>query len=249
MIQTVIIDDTQKARQALVKMLGMYCPEIEIIGSGENVASGIDAIRKYRPQLVFLDIHMPDGTGFDLLQQLGEFDFNVIFTTAHQEYAVQAFRFSALDFLLKPVDPKELVIAVHKAEKLRSTNDLEMRFNAFLNNMDDASSKTKKIVLKTTGKAHIIPVQDIVRCESDSNYTRFCFKNEKELLVSTTLKEYDELLSGCGFYRVHQSHLVNLSYVVSYEYGKGGYVILKDQTSIPVSPMRKERLLQQLETL
>lgn len=249
MISIIIIDDEQKARETVADILKLHCKDVSVVAQAEDVASGIESIALYKPDVVLLDVQMPDGTGFDLLQQLDAIDFKVIFITAFQEYAIKAFKFSALDYIIKPVDPDELSVAINKAEHSLEQENFRLKLNAFLANIDNITKEVKKIVLKTADNIYVINVQDIIRCESNRNYTMFYFDGGEKLLVSKTLKEYDDLLSGYGFFRVHQSHLVNLNYISHYKKGEGGSVSMKDGSSVAVSIRKKERLMKLLDEL
>jgi len=245
MIKVVIIDDEGNARRAIRSLLGYYCPNVHVVGEGEDVQSGILAISKFEPEIVFLDVEMPDGTGFDLLSKIPEIDFAVIFVTAHEHYAIKAIRYSALDYLLKPLQPSELITAVDKAIKLKSDN-LDLKLRTYTENSVQKSRLSRKIVLNTTTNVHIINTDEIVRCESDENYTRIFFLDREKIMVAKTLKEFDELLQDCGFFRIHQSHLINMRFVDSYIKGAGGHALLRNKEKIPVSVRRKEMFLRLL---
>jgi len=243
MIKTVIIDDELNAREAIINILKLYYTGVSVIAQAENVKSGIDIINKYNPDLVLLDVKMPDGTGFDLLKNFNAINFKVIFITAYEEYAIKAFKFSALDYILKPVDPDELITAIKKTEHSLYNKEINLKLNAFLTNIENISKEVKKIVLKTAENIYIVNVKEIVRCKADGNYTQFFFADGKKLLVSKTLKEFYELLGEYNFFRVHQSHLINLNYLDHYEKAYGGFVKMKDNSSVPVSFRKKELLL------
>jgi two-component system LytT family response regulator len=196
---------------------------------------------------VLLDIKMDDGTGFDLLKQIEPVDFKVIFVTAYDQYAIHAIKFSALDYLLKPVDPDDLIQAVEKAEKLL-VQELNQQLGVLADNMQTQDRLKKKIILKTFDNIHLVKVSDIVYCESDDNYTRFHLEN-KSILVSTTLKEYEEMLGEYGFFRAHRSYLVNLGHIETFEKADGGAIILTNDKKVPVSSRKKEQLLDLLERI
>lgn len=243
MIKTIIIDDEPRARDTIADILELYCKNVNVIAQAEDVKSGIKTISQNKPDVVLLDIKMPDGTGFDLLKQLDVIDFKVIFITAYEEYAIKAFKFSALDYILKPIDPDELIKAIEKAEQSFHQENTKLKLDAFYSNIENISKEVKKIVLKTFDSIHLVNVQDIIRCEADRNYTQFFFNDGEKLLVSKTLKEFDEILNEYGFFRAHQSHLVNMAYVKRYEKKGGGYLVMKDNSSITVSFRKKEQLL------
>lgn len=236
-MNAIIIDDEQNSRELLGNMLALYCPTVQILGTGESVQTGFAAINQFKPDVVFLDIQMGDGTGFDLLSLFDSLSFHVIFTTAFQEYAVQAFQYSAVDYLLKPISPEYLVKAVNKVQKL---NHSETEIQTLLGNFKQPEDK--KIVVKTHDRIYSIYIKDIIRCESDSSYTTLYLENGHKIVVAKQLKEFDEMLSPNGFLRVHQSHLVNLDYVFYYQKGNN-LLIMKDESAIPVSVKKKEELL------
>ncbi|OJU74843.1 MAG: hypothetical protein BGO29_05015 [Bacteroidales bacterium 36-12] len=248
MLRAIIIDDIHNIRQKNMAVIKQHCPDVAIIAEADSVASGVAAIRKYLPDLVFLDVEMSDGTGFDLLQQLKPIDFKVIFITAFQEFAIKAFRFSAIDFLLKPIDPADLIEAVKKARETLSKEMLELQFSTLFSNIERPRN-LQKIILKTAEKVYSINVQDIIRCESTKNYTTFYMLNGQKLLVSTTLKEYETMLLPLGFFRTHQSHLINMLYFDHYVKTDSGSIIMKDKTVIPLSVRKKEEFLNALSSL
>lgn len=236
-MNAIIIDDEQNSRELLGNMLSLYCPTIEILGTADSVQSGFATIKQLNPEVVFLDIQMGDGTGFDLLSLFEKVPFHVIFTTAFQEYAVQAFQYSAVDYLLKPISPEYLVKAVNKVQKL---NHSETEIQTLLGNFKQPEDK--KIVVKTHDRIYSIYIKEIVRCEADSSYTTLYLENGHKIVVAKQLKEFDEMLSPNDFLRIHQSHLVNLNYVFYYQKGNN-LLIMKDESAIPVSAKKKDELL------
>lgn len=248
MLRAIIVDDINNIRQKNIAIIKQYCPNVAIIAEADSVASGVIAIKKYLPDLVFLDVEMKDGTGFDLLQKLKPIDFKVIFITAFQEFAIKAFRFSAIDFLLKPIDPSDLIEAITKAQETLSKEMLELQFSTLFSNIERPRN-LQKIILKTAEKVYSINVQDIIRCESEKNYTTFYMLNGQKLLVSTTLKEYETMLLPMGFFRTHQSHLINMLYFDHYVKTDSGSIIMKDKTTIPLSVRKKEEFLSSLNSL
>jgi two-component system LytT family response regulator len=249
MIRTIIIDDEIKARETIQNMLTTYTDDIEVIATAGSVKEGLEVLRQTDPDLVFLDIKMGDGTGFDLLKNLKEVNFFLIFITAFEEFAIRAIKFSALDYILKPLDPDELISAVDKARDAIAKENISLRLEALFDNLDGLSNKTKKIVLKTTGSVHIVSISDIVRCESEKNYTHFYTVDREQITVSKTLKEYSEMLVEYGFYRVHQSHLVNLMRVKRYDKTEGGSLIMDDDSIVPVSYRKKDDLMKMFNNL
>jgi len=243
MIKTLIIDDEPKARETISEMLKLYCPNVQIIGEAEDVGSGYEKIIETKPQLILLDIQMPDGTGFDLLRKFENLNLKIVFITAFEEYAIKAFKYSAVDYLLKPVDPDELIETINKVEQSIISEGSKINLDILLENISAKADVSKKIVLKTAESIHIIKVSDIIRCEASSNYTKFYLIDGKKLLVSKTLKEFDEMLPSNNFFRPHQSHLVNINYIDRFEKSEGGFLIMKDNATVPVSYRKKEQLL------
>jgi two-component system LytT family response regulator len=253
MITAVLIDDDKHLREGLKGLLERYTNDIHIIGEAESVKTGVQLLEKTQPQVVFLDIHLSDGTGFDILEQVakanGKTNAHIVFITAHEQYAVKAFKFSALDFILKPIDPDELQNAITKIkEATQKTNSFE-HIDLLLENIRKKVDNFKRIALSTSDGIHLFEVSDIIRCESKGNYTEFFIKNHKPVLISRTLKEYEEMLTEHGFERIHQSHLINLTYLKSYIKSDGGYVIMADNTHIPIAQSKKERLQVMIKNL
>lgn len=240
MIRGIIIDDEPDSRSAISNILRLYCNNIEIAGEAGSVSEGLSLIAGEKPDVVFLDIQMNDGTGFDLLEMVKEIAFQIIFVTAYDQYALRAIKFSALDYILKPVDPQQLISAVEKI-RLRPAefDEVTQKLNILLRNKNGF----ERITLPTLDGYNFVDIKDIIRCEAESNYTRFHFNTGKKVLVTRTLKEFEEYLAPLNFYRVHQSHLVNLKYVDQYIKGDGGTVIMIDGAQVEVSRRRKEGFL------
>lgn len=249
MIKTIVIDDEVKARETILNMLETYCTDVKVIATAGSVKEGVKVLKNHSPDLVLLDIKMADGTGFDLLRKLNDIDFLVIFITAFEEFAIRAIKFSAIDYILKPLDPDELVNAVQKAKGVMNKDNMSIKLEALYENLDMLSSNTKKIVLKTADSVHIVNLRDIIRCESEKNYTHFFTVENEKITVSKTLKEYNELLNDFKFYRVHQSHLINLAHVKRYDKKEGGFLIMDDNSSVPVSFRKKEDLMKLFKSL
>lgn len=247
MITAIIIDDEQHCIDRLKNLLAKYCANtIDLIGESQSADEGIKAIKQIQPDLIFLDVEIKDKTAFDLLRQLPEINFDVIFTTAYDKYAVQAFRFSAIDYLLKPVDADDLKIAVEKLEDKRSKNEVFKKFDTLFYNLKNINNSSRKICVPVTSGYVFLTVDEIIRCESNVNYTNLFLKGKQKLLVSKTLKEFEELLSDYNFYRIHNSHLINLAYIKNYKKGKGGSVTMEDGSEIEVSTRRKDDFLKRL---
>lgn len=252
MLKAIIIDDEKNSQESLKGKLDLFCPEVEIVGIGSSVAEGKSLLAANLADLIFLDIDLSGESGFDLLEHLsaeGVRQPAVVFITAHDEFAIQAIKFSALDYLLKPVDPEELVRAVRKVEDNKGLPKRSASFNVLVENIRQASDSPKKIVIPTSEGMHVIRLSDIIRLESSSNYTTFFINGEKNLLASKTLKEFDSMLEGYSFFRIHKSHLVNVNYLKKYVQTDGGYLILEDGSRIPVANRKKEPLMSLLKNL
>ena len=245
MISIAVIDDEPKARETIINILALGNFETKLVGEADSVQSAFELISLQSPDVVLLDINLPDGNGFDLLKKFEKINFKIIFITAHEEYAIQAFKFSAVDYILKPIRAAELFAAIEKASESFNKKETVQKISALLSNLE----KLKKIVLKTAESIHIINVSQIIRCEADVNYTKFYLENGEKLLVSKPLKEYDELLGRNGFFRTHQSHLVNLDHILRYDKTDGGYLILDDKSMVPVSTRKKEELFRIFDAL
>jgi two-component system, LytTR family, response regulator len=249
MMRTIIIDDEEKARKTIYNYLALSCKEVEVVAQADSVESGYQAIVDFKPDLVLLDINLTDGTGFDLLKKFDHISFKLIFITAYEEFAIKAFKFSALDYLLKPLNPQELVEAIEKAGKTIENENVELRFKAFINNFDNKPKTDKKLVLKTSENIHLVDIKDIIRCEADGGYTTFFLTDGRKILVSKNLKEYEDILTEYNFFRPHHSHLVNLTYMLSFEKRDGGSIVMKDKSMVPVSTRRKDELMNIFENL
>lgn len=242
-MKIIIVDDELAVRNSISGILTGKYPDIEILATAGSVEEGKEAIIKHRPDLLFLDVEMPDGTGFDLLNSLPEVNFKVIFITAHQEYALGAIKVSALDFVLKPFGEDDICSAVDKARNIINKDEEQLKLKTLQENLANRKA-LKRIVLHTSENLHIVEIKDIVRAEADSNYTRFILSDSKKILVSRTIKEFDSLLSGSGMLRVHQSHLVNITWVDRFVKRDGGYLLLKDKSKIPVSQNLRKHVIQ-----
>ncbi len=249
MIKIIIIDDEARARSAIEKIIVTNVKDVEIVDKADNVENGLNSILRNKPQIVLLDINLPDGTGFDLLRQLPKVDFKLIFITAHEEYAIKAIKFSALDYIVKPIDIGELVTAIENAKNEIVDANNNLKIEAFLANFENIKNDIKKIVLKTADSIHLVNVQNIIRCEADNNYTNFYINDNKKIFVSNTLKEYEEMLTPYNFFRVHQSHLINLNYISKFDKKDGGYLVMTDKSQIPVSARKRHLLLELFDRL
>lgn len=248
MMRIVIIDDEDHVRDSLTKLLGKYCKDTVVAGTAFSVDSGIATIKEHHPDLILLDIQMNDGTGFDLLKQFPSPEFRVIFVTAFDQYAVQAFRFSAVDYILKPVNPDHLVSAVDRARQMIREH-YQLQLMTLEENLKAARRQDKKIIIKTSDQIHLLELRNMVSLESDSCYTTVSVADGSRIIVSKTLKEYEDMLSGCGFYRVHKSHLINLSHIKRFDKQDGGYIVLTSDQRIPVASRKREEMLKMMERM
>lgn len=240
MISAIIIDDVQNAREGLKQDILDYCPDLEVIGEADSVVAGAKLLKESSPELVFLDIDLGDGSGFDLLEILGEIPFRIIFTTSSDAHAVQAFRFSAVDYLLKPIDPEELRIAVGKVTGHAGSLEV-LKHNL--------AGGPQRLALNAQDKINVVKVSDIVRLESNGSYTLFFLKDGEQILVTRTLKEFDAMLNSSQFVRVHQSHLVNLEFIREFVKSDGGYLVLQDKTEIPVASRKRSHVMKVLNSV
>jgi two-component system LytT family response regulator len=244
-MKAVIVDDEPAVRNTIEALMKVSFPEIVVCDAVGSLSEGYEAVMKHQPDILFLDVELPDGLGFELLRKFTPVRFRTIFITGHMEYALEAIKVSALDYILKPIDEDELREAVIKARELINHEEEQLKILSLSENMQDRKV-LRRIILKTAEALQLISVSDIIRAEADSNYTHFYLAGGKHIIVSRTLKEYEAMLSGTGLIRVHQSHLVNLNFVDKFFRHDGGYILLKDGTNIPVSPNLKQRVLQAL---
>ncbi|MCB0631919.1 MAG: LytTR family DNA-binding domain-containing protein [Saprospiraceae bacterium] len=244
-IRSVIIDDEAGNRENLHLMLARHCQAVKVVATAASAADGLKIIREYHPDLVFLDIEMPHRNGFDLLEDLPAIDFEVIFVTAFDQYAIRAIKFCALDYLLKPIDMQELKDAVNRVEEQMVKNRQNENLRIFMQNRLP-SNQAKKIALPTADKVDFVDVNEIIRCQGESNYTHIFLRDGSKILVSRTLKEYEHLLEEYNFLRVHQSHLINIAEVRSYVKREGGYIMMSDGAQVSVSKQKKESILRRL---
>ncbi|MES2590300.1 MAG: LytTR family DNA-binding domain-containing protein [Bacteroidota bacterium] len=249
MIKAIIVDDESGARESLLKMIEKNCKNIEIVAKADSMLGAYDAILKYSPDLVFLDIEMPNGNAFDLLEKFDKINFDIIFTTAYDHYAIKGIKYSALDYLLKPIDPEELIQAVHRfEEKSGQKNTLDKQFKTLLSNIKP-ENKLKKVGIPDGDGLIFINLSDIIRCDSDGNYTFFILVTGKKIIASRTLGEYEQMFADDNFFRVHRSHLINLQHVKKYIKGEGGYAVMSDNSQVEVSRRNKMDFLEKLSLL
>lgn len=250
MLNTILIDDEPNALEVLKMQLERFCPEIRILKSCKSGPEGIKAITELMPDLVFLDIEMPFKNGFDVLNETNKIEYDVIFTTAYDHFAIKAFKYSALDYLLKPVDIEELKDAVKRASQRKGKSDIGDKLQSFMMQFaGNNSNPSGKIAINTGDVLRLIEPDEIVRCESDSNYTHIFLTTGTKHTVARTLKDIEETLAGLSFCRIHQSHLVNMNHIVKIVKSDGGYVITSDGAHITISRNKKEAFLEKIRKL
>jgi two-component system LytT family response regulator len=248
MIKTLIIEDEQKSRDVLLKIIEKNCPQLEVIGTAENVSDGVEKIKSLKPDLVFLDITMPDGSGFDLLEKVQGYKFDLIFATASNNHAIRAFKYSACDYLLKPIDVEELKSAVSRIEKHKNEIPDMQNLNFLIQQLKRSDDNFQKITLPTGNAYEIINLKDIVRCEADGSYTYFYLTDKRKLMVSASLKHYEELLPEQDFIRVHHHNLINMNHVVRFLKEDGGYAVMSDGSKIEISRRKKDVFMDRLKS-
>lgn len=243
-IRAIIVDDETHCIETLQWQLDKYCPTIDVIATANSGLDGIEKIKSLRPQLLFLDIEMPQMNGFEMIKQLGEIDFHIIFTTAYDQFALQAIKVSALDYLVKPIDDDELFAAIEKAHS--KTTDNSENIEHLLTQIQ-SKTLSDRLILPTQNGLEFVDLASVIRCESDSNYTTVFLNDKTKIVVSKTLKEVEEMIAAAHFFRVHNSHYVNLKEVQKYVRGDGGHLKMSDQSIVPVSRSRKQKLLEFLQ--
>ena len=245
MITAIIVDDEPDCCESLALLLERYCPEIKVLDICYAAETALQSIKEHEPQILFLDIEMPCMNGFELLEKLGSIKFELIFTTSYDQYAIRAIRFSALDYLLKPIDREELQKSVQKAAQ-RNQHPLPQQLEILLQKLKNPGIPVNKIAIPTMEGYQLIPAESIISCESDGNYTHLLLKDKRKIIASRNLKEVEELLEDYPFVRIHHSYIVNINEVEKYIKGEGGYLVMSDGSTINVSRSRKELLLRKL---
>ncbi len=228
-------------------MLEKACPDVHVCGVATNVQEGLNLIETVNPQLIFLDVEMPDGDGFSLLRQVHKIDFQVIFITAHEKYALRAIKFSALDYLLKPIDPEDLIAAVAKAKTELEQDNTPQKLSVLMQNMEDQLKVPKKLVLKDKYGVQIVATKDIIRLEASGSYTKFVIQGQESLLISKGIKEYQDLLSPDLFFRCHQSHIINFDFLSRYDKREGDFLHLTDGSKVPLAVRKREVFLEKIQ--
>lgn len=237
--KAVIVDDEKGARESLDKLLKKHCPDVAVKAKAGSADEAIKVIQQHSPELVFLDIEMPGKNAFDLLHEMGSINFDIIFTTAYDQYAIKAIRFSAIDYLLKPINSEELMKAVERFKNKRSDEGMmNEKFKVLMNNLRQ-EDQPKRVAIPDGEGLTFVKVDSIIRCHSDGSYTTLYFDNGKKIVASKPIGEYEELLSGEKFFRIHRSHLINLDHIKKYMKGDGGYVVMRDGSQVEISRRKK----------
>ncbi len=246
MIKAIIIDDEAHARESLTNVIHQYCQEITVIGSGENVADAIALINRFSPDIVFLDIDLPNGNGFTLFEHITSPNFETIFTTAYEEYAIKAFRVAALDYLTKPIDFRQLIEAVERFRTKQKVELKEQRIELLLENLSNKPTEFNKLVLPDYDGYTLIKVSDIIYCKADGSYTEIYLLNGKTITTSKLLKVVEELLPSQTFYRIHKSYVVNMNLIKRYNKSEGHQVLMENNTLLDVSDRNKKEFIERL---
>jgi len=245
MMKAVVIDDEKDSREILANYLKKYCPDVTVCGFGESVATGLETIQKHQPDVVFLDIEMPYGNGFDLLEKSADFTFETVFVTAFDNYAIQALNQSAAYYLLKPIDIDELLKAVEKIRGEREKENYTQHARVLLNNI--SAGTQQKVMLPTMEGFEVVSIDSILYCEAVDNFTRFYFEAAPSLLICRTLKYFEDILKDHRFFRIHRSYLINPQYAIRYSKGKGGSVTMKNNQELEISANKKKEFLELFE--
>ncbi|AZJ31251.1 two component transcriptional regulator, LytTR family [Tenacibaculum mesophilum] len=246
-LSAILVDDMSTALEMLQNDLIKFHPEIEIIGTAKSVVEASKVLRKQQPDILFLDIMLGDGTGFDVLEIHPNLSSKIIFVTASDEYAIKAFKFAAIDYVLKPYSNEDLASAINKA-KNQIKPDKE-QLTVLQQSISKPNQRPKKISLNTSDKIMVVNLDDIVRCQSDNNYTEFFMNDGQKILVGKTLKHFADMLKEYDFLRVHQSHLINIQFIKEFIKSDGGYLVLKNKTTVPVSVRKKNEVINVLERM
>ena len=247
MIRAILIDDESNSLEMMEWLLKTYCPQVQVEAMCNSAAKGIEAINKFRPDVIFLDIEMPHMNGFDMLEEFDKLSFDVVFCTAYDQFAIRAFKYSALNYLLKPVDPEDLKETIRRIEEKKMAPSRE-QLELLLENIRKPSKPTAQRIALTTGDGLIfVPTKDILYCNAESNYTNVVLTGGRKILVSKVLKEIDEALAGPDFFRIHNSYLVNLNHITKFVRGDGGYVVMQDGASVSISRSKRQEFMELFE--
>jgi two-component system LytT family response regulator len=252
-MRVVVVDDEKHARESILRLIEFLELDINVVGEADSVASAVEVIRDEEPELVLLDIRLPDGNGFDVISAFdNKVNFKLIFITAYDEYAIKAFKFNAVDYILKPIDPDDFSESISKVIRSHENGALNERLQIMMKEMSNPSPKEeKKIIIKNIDAIHIVEVKNIIRCESERNYTAFTIiddGNPIKLLASKHMKEFEEVLQEYDFYRVHQSHLINIDHVKYFDREKN-ICVMKDKSEVPISVRKRDQLFKLFKTL
>lgn len=242
-LSAIIVEDEEASRETLANYLKKYCPSVTLVGMAVDAASGVAAIAEHRPDIVFLDVEMPYGNAFDLLEQVGDIDFETVFVTAFSNYALKALNLSAAYYILKPISIDELITAVDRIQEQRKKSEGTFHTRVLIDNIRNANKQQHKVVLPLIDGFEVIEVRDIVRCQANDNFTDFHLTDGSKKVICRTLKFYEGLLADFDFLRVHKSHMVNLQHVRKYKKGKGGQLIMSNESVVDVSPANKKAVL------
>ncbi len=247
MIKALLIADDPDLTEELVHTISGYCPNVEVVEALKDLRTGVAAINRHSPDLILLDISLPDGSGFDLIRHFDKPDFKVIFFSKHMEYAIQAIKYNAVDFIVKPVDEKEVALAIDKAAEIILVQE-KFRTKSLEENLE-AMKKSNNLVLKTSDQIHVLNTADIIRMEADGSYCTFFVSDGRKVLISKPLVEYEESLADQGFYRIHKSHIINIKHLKYLDKAEGGYVVMSDQARVPVASRKRDMILELFEKL
>jgi len=242
-LKAIIVDDEEASRDTLQNYLVKYCPEVVLMGTGNSAKQGVELIQQHKPDIVFLDVEMPYGNAFDLLEQVPDISFETVFVTAFSNYALKALNLSAAYYILKPIEIDELILSVEKIKAQKEGHQKLLHTKILVENIHAENKQAQKIVLPLLEGFEVIPVKDIIRCEANDNFTDFILTNNRKIMICRTLKQYETMLEEYNFVRVHKSHLINIQHVTKYLKGKGGQLIMSDQSYVDVSPNKKEELM------
>lgn len=249
MLRVVIVEDEKHSRETLKNLLQEFCEGVEVVGMAGSVKEGIEQLNNTQPDVVFMDVELQPGTGFDVLQGVNELNFEIVFTTAFEQYAIKAIRFSSLDYLMKPIDLSELQQAIEKVKQKKDEDQYKQQLEVLMANFTDRKPEGKNICLSTAEGIEFVRIQEIMHCEASGSYTKFVFKDGKELLVSKHLKEYQQLLDEYDFMRVHNSFLINLREVKRFVKSEGGYILMNNDAMISISAGKRDEFMEKMLAL